>query len=58
MNDAEDKAIMLAKKNGQMFDLNYDFVFSIPVYENIPSYVDGDYVAFPDPNKVASGAIE
>lgn len=58
VNDAEDKAIMLAKKNGQMFDLNYDFVFSIPVYENIPSYVDGDYVAFPDPNKVASGAIE
>lgn len=56
--DAEDKSIMLAKKNSQMFDLNYDFVFSIPVYENIPSYEEGDYVAFPDPNKVASGTIE
>lgn len=58
VNDAEDKAIMLAKKNGKMFDLDYDFIFSIPVYENVPSYEEDDYTAFPDPNKVARGEIK
>lgn len=51
VNDAENKAICMSKDKGVMFELNQNFTFKIPVYENIPTYGDGDYGAFPDPNK-------
>lgn len=51
VNDAENKAISMSVNNGKMFDLHQDFVFSIPVYENIPTYGNEEYGAFPDPNK-------
>ena len=51
VNDAENKAIIMSKKDGEMFDLNHEFILSIPVYNNIPSYKDEEYAAFPDPNK-------
>ncbi len=51
VNDAEDKAIMMSKKGSDIFDLNQEFVFSIPVYENIPTYNNEEYEAYPDPNK-------
>lgn len=40
-----------------MFNLQYEFVFSIPVYENIPTYNNEEYAAFPDPNKIARGEV-
>lgn len=57
VDDAERKALNLAK-SGNMFDLQHEFVFSIPVYENIPTYNNEEYAAFPDPNKVARGEIK
>ena len=51
VNDAEEKAIMMSKRGRKVFDLDYNFVFSIPVYNNVPSYSEEGEVAFPDPNK-------
>ena len=51
VNDAEDKAIGLCKKDGEIFDLNQPFVFSIPVYTDIPVYND-EHPAFIDPNHI------
>lgn len=51
VNDAENKAIMMFKRKDQMFDLNQEFIFSIPVYDNIPYYLDEEFAAYPDPNK-------
>lgn len=51
VNDAEDKAIMMSKKGSDIFDLNQEFIFSIPIYENIPTYNNKENEAFPDPNK-------
>ena len=56
VEDAENKAINMAKR-GTMFNLQYEFVFSIPVYENIPTYNNEEYAAFPDPNKIARGEV-
>ena len=49
VNDAEDKAINLQVKNGTRFILDYELIFSIPVYDNIPEY-SKEEPAFPDPN--------
>ena len=57
VNDAENKAINMSKR-GTLFNLQHEFVFNIPVYENIPTYNNEEYAAFPDPNKVARGEIK
>ena len=51
VNDAEQKAIMMSKRNGKLFDLDKKFIFSIPIYENIFTYNNEPFAAFPDPNK-------
>ena len=50
VNDAENKAIMMAKRNNVQFDLDQEFVLSIPVYNNIPTYNNQPCEPFPDPN--------
>ena len=51
VNDAKVKASVLtsAKDAEQGLDLNQELIFSIPVYDNVPSYVEGEYEAFPEP---------
>ncbi len=49
VNDAENKAINLQVKDHNRFVLDYELIFNIPVYENIPEYSDEE-PAFPDPN--------
>ena len=49
--DAKNKAHIMTKRGDKVFNLDQELVFSIPVYDNLPSYVDGEYEAFPDPNK-------
>jgi len=51
VNDAENKAIMMFKRGNDHFDVNQEFILSIPVYNNVPTYEDREYEAFPDPNK-------
>ena len=52
VNDAENKAIMMSKKKGVMFDLDKEFTFSIPIFENINTYNNEPCAPFPDPNRV------
>lgn len=51
VNDAENKAIAMSKKNGIMFDLDKNFIFSIPVFKNIFTFNNIEGEPFPDPNK-------
>lgn len=51
VNDAEDKALNICKRKGKKLDLHQEFIFKIPVYENVLTYGDEKYGAFPDPNK-------
>ena len=41
----------MSKRNGKLFDLDKKFIFSIPIYENIFTYNNEPFAAFPDPNK-------
>ena len=45
VNDAENKAINMCKRGTTQFDLHHEFIFKIPVYENV-----GKYGVLPDPN--------
>lgn len=53
VNSAEDKAMSLAIRDNVEFDLHHEFVFSIPVYENVPSSSDEGYAGYRDPHKIA-----
>lgn len=48
VNDAYEKAQVLVKFDEQMCNLDYNFVFKIPVYENMLSYDEQEYTAFMD----------
>ena len=41
----------MSKKNGIMFDLDKNFIFSIPVSKNIFTFNNIEGEPFPDPNK-------
>lgn len=53
VNDAENKAMRMSNIGGKTFNLDYELTFSIPVYDNIPTYNNEEFMAFPDPNKQA-----
>ncbi len=48
VNDAANKAKGLSQL-GDEVDLNQEFIFSIPIYDSLPTYNNEQYAAFPDP---------
>ncbi len=42
------------QRNGREedIDLNHEFVFSIPIYDNLPTYNNESHTVFPDPKEV------
>lgn len=50
VNDAEEKALMMTIRDWVELDLHQPFTFTIPVFENVPSYSeDEEFVPYPDP---------
>ncbi len=51
VNDAANKAKGLSQFE-ENIDLNHEFVFSIPIYDNLPTYNNEPHTAFPDPKEM------